>query len=45
MAVLVLIHLAKLKEYVDEFGVEKCIKDYQSERQKYYEDYQHLQFG
>ena len=29
--------LAKLKEYVDENGIEKCIKDYQSERQKYYE--------
>ena len=29
--------LAKLREYVDANGIEKCIKDYQSERQKYYE--------
>ena len=29
--------LAKLKEYVESNGLEKCIKDYQGERQKYYE--------
>ena len=29
--------LAKLKEYVDANGLEKCIKDYQSARQGYYE--------
>ena len=29
--------LSKLKEYVDANGLEKCIKDYQGERQKYYE--------
>ena len=29
--------LAKLKEYVDANGIEKCIKDYQNARQGYYE--------
>jgi lysozyme family protein len=29
--------LAKLKEYVDANGIEKCVKDYQSARQSYYE--------
>ena len=29
--------LAKLKEYVDANGLEKCIVDYQNARQGYYE--------
>ena len=29
--------LAKLKEYVDENGIEKTIENYQQNRQRYYE--------